>query len=517
MNLLFALFIASMTHADGISETFSSRANYVPGTAIWNQALGVIHPTLQVMNFRAGFTPRPVEVGDGSDGSFDISTYARFSVGGDLSGNIIRLDLATYPELNVTNFHLAAGWTIEPVGDQPLIIYSLSDVIIDGDIHCEGGNGTNAIGTAPGSGGTGRCGGKNGGAGGAQFGSGTNGDSASVGVVTGGGGGVDSNAAATVGGGGGGGWNSTSATGNGVNSSAPNGGLGGTTISDPEIITRLGGSGGGGGGGNDNVAGAGGGAGGGVVIIHAVRDFDITGFIYANGGNGGSSNVVGGPGGGGAGGTVEVFVGRTINIFNGGAASQADSGTGGTNSLAVAGASGASGRSWFSSVNYNSTTGFYTPAEQLPVVPGNVEFNSATQTVTTAAIDLLQSRAEVTALSVSPASTDFLFEVSGSNDGFVTDDTGWTTNLSSLSQKRYLKFRIAVTTSDVDDPTMLDSVNLTYTSHAREEFKLEAAGCGRVEDHDSGNGPSRTFPLLFLFVMLLLLKLKSELQKRVGN
>lgn len=520
MSFFLALFISAFSaHGDAISENFSTRSAFVSGTAIWNQALGVVHPTLQVMNYKPGFSPLAVDIGDGSHGSFDISTYANFSVGGDISGNIIRLDLATYPILKVTTFHLAPTWRIEPVGDQPVIIYSMSDVTIEGEIHCEGQSGTNAVGTTPGVGGQGRCGGLEGGDGAPQFGNGTNGGDAS-GLVTGGSAGNDTDAAATVGGGGGGGWNNTSPAGDGVNAFGPFGGFGGANDPDPEFTQLIGGAGGGGGGGNDNFAGAGGGGGGGVVIIHAARDFNIgtspssaTGFIYANGGGGGSSNVAGGPGGGGAGGAVKVFVGRTINIYNTGAASQADGGVGGTNSLAVPTANGASGRSWFSSVNYVATTGFYTPSEEAPVTPGNVEFISTTQSVETASVDLLQSLAEVTALNVSPASADFLFEAAGSDDNFISDTTGWTTNLISLSHKRYLKMRISITTSDVNNPTMVDSVTLNYDSMARTNFKLEAAGCGRVQ-RTGASTPDAALPITTLLLFFLYLKLPAEPRKR---
>ncbi len=507
MTSLFALLISISAHGAEVSETFSTRAGYASGTAVWNQALGMVHPSLQVMNYKAGFTPLPFDVGDGSHGAFDVSTYANFSVGGDVSGNIIRLDLSAYPILKVTNFHLAAGWTIEPIGDQPLIIHSLTDVTIEGDILCQGADGTNAVGATPGTGGQGRCGGADGGNGGTTSGAGAGGGDIAGAVSPGEGGNFTGGAA--VGGGGGGSWNTTSAAGDGSNSSVANGGLGGDSVSDPEFTGTLGGAGGGGGSGTAAAAGAGGGGGGGVVIIHAVRDFNLgtspvsaTGFIYAHGGAGGDSNVAGGPGGGGGGGGVKVFVGGTINIYNNdaGGASQAEGGAGGTNSMAVLGAAGAPGRSWFTSVAYNGI-GFYTPAEELPVVPGNVEFSSASQYVITNAVDLLQSRAEVSALTLSPVSADFTFEAAGSDDGFVSDDTGWTTSLAALSGKRYLRLRISIATSNVNTPTMIDGASLTYTSNKIENFKLEAAGCGRV---DKGAGTRGLLPLLFFLMYLSL-------------
>ena len=170
-------------------------------------------------------------------------------------------------------------------------------------------------------------------------------------------------------------------------------------------------------------------------------------------------------------------------------------------------------------MNYVTTGGFYTPGEELPVVnTGNVEFVSTTQSVEMASVDLLQSLAEVTALNVSPASPDFLFEAAGSDDNFVSDNTGWTTNLISLSHKRYLKLRVSITTSDVNNPTMVDSVTLNYDSVARTNFKLEAAGCGRVERGGGGAGaPGAALPLAMLLLFFAYLKLPAELKKRFGR
>src|SRR5665213_209398 len=128
INGSFLLFLAfsfsAASQATVISETFDSRADLASGTAVWNQALGMVHPTLQVMNYKASFTPKVISVGDGSDGPFDNTTYASFSAGGDVSGNIIRIDTTIHPVLQVTHFILDAGWAIEPVGNQPLIIES---------------------------------------------------------------------------------------------------------------------------------------------------------------------------------------------------------------------------------------------------------------------------------------------------------------------------------------------------------------------------------------------------------
>lgn len=512
MNLLLALFISTSAFGAELSETFSTRNSFVTGDAVWNQALGKIHPSLQVMNYGTG-TGKAFDVGDGSHGDFDVATYANFSVGGDVSGNIIRLDLATYPILKVTKFHLAPGWRIEPVGDQPVVIYSLTTVSIEGEIHCEGEDGTNSTGVTAGVGGQGRCGGADGGNGGAAGANGANGADIN-GSVTGGGGGHFTGGAA-VGGGGGGGWNTTSAPGNAVGGSVANGGMGGTPAFEPEFVNQLGGAGGGGGSGTPAVPGAGGGGGGGVVIIHAVGDVDIgtspasvTGFIFANGGKGGTSSTTGGPGGGGGGGGVKVFTGGSLNIWNTDAAgaSQAEAGAGGTNSLAVAAANGGTGRSWMTSVTF-TLVGYYTPAEQAPLQVGNVEFSNAFQTVETAAVDLMATKVSIDSLVTSPVSGDFTFKAAGSDDNFATDDTGWTSNTSLLANKRYVKFQLTIHTSNVNSPTMIDSATLTYTALQREDFKLEAAGCGHVS-----RGGGGAWPLAGVFVILFALRIGSRVR-----
>ena len=163
--LLFCL--SARAGAEQVVETFSTKLKYVSGTAVWNQVLGLVHPTLRVVGYTGGSpTPIDLNLGDGSDGEFVQSRYAEFSQNGDVSGNKIRLDLSAYPELNVTNFVLEDGWVLEPVGNAPLIIRSLSDVKIRGEIWCQGHDATVSTVAVGGSGGAGRCGGAAGGNGG---------------------------------------------------------------------------------------------------------------------------------------------------------------------------------------------------------------------------------------------------------------------------------------------------------------------------------------------------------------
>lgn len=487
--LVFFLFPLSV-FADQVVETFSTRDNLSAENAVWNQALGQVHPTLQAVSYGGG-PAIPFSVGDGSHGAFELSRYAEFSLNGDISGNTIRLDQTRFPILKVTSFHLASGWKLEPAHDLPLVIYSLSTVSIEGEIWCHGDSGTNAVGATPGTGGQGRCGGGDGGNGGAPNANGTDGGDpagAPAGSVTGGKGG-DFQGATAVAGGGAGSWNTTSPVFGGTNSSATGGGAG-TSSQDPTFSQPYGGAGGGGGSGTNTEGGAGGGGGGGAVIIHAVGEVSIgsaptsaTGVIKAYGGNGGSSNVNGGAGGGGSGGSVKIFTGGNVELYNSGNASDAYKGTYGTNASGEIGGDPGEGRSWVASVTYNTSTGTgtYVPTEN-GVTPGNntIEFSESPQSVTTKAIDLLNTLATINSVTFSPASADFSYELRGSKDNFASDDTGWTTDLLAVSNKRYVQIRAIITTSNGDNPTMIDSVTIDYSPSNQNEFKFEATGCGTV-------------------------------------
>lgn len=503
------LFASVRLGAAEVAETFSTKLKFANGTAIWNSTLGVVHPTLRVVNYTAG-SPAPIalDVGDGSDGAFIPSRYSEFSQNGDVSGNKIRLDLSAHPQLKVTEFLLEDGWVLEPVGNASLIIRSLSTVKIRGEIWCHGQDATVSTVAVGGTGGAGRCGGATGGNGGDAGQDGADGGDSTA-PVTGGLGG-NYTGGASVGGGGGGAWSTTSTAGNGTGSTgvAASPGYKGNSFSDPEFDTVAGGAGGGGGGAGTTAAGGGGGGGGGVVIIHSVGDFELgsstnanIGFIYASGGNGSDSSGNGGPGGGGGGGSVEVFSGGTIRIYSnsGSAASQA---VGGRNPAPTVGAAGSLGRSWFTSIGYSSA-GFYDPSEEAPIIAGNmVQYNSSAQSVETVGYDLGNTLAEVTAISVSPSSADFSLQFAGSTDNFVSDSTGWTSSLAALSEKRYVKFKLTITTSSVTAPTLPSSVTITYVPGVRSNFEFKsAAGCARVSDSKSGFG-SLTLPMFLLMALI---------------
>lgn len=520
LGLIGVLLFTGAARAQAIVEDFSDRSHFAGGTAVWNQALGKIHPTLRVMNYETGFTPLDVSVGDGSNGPFDLSTYASFSQGGDVSGNIIRLDTTVHPVLNVTHFSLEPGWIIQPVnGSSQIIIESLSYVNIQGEIWCQGDDGGAASGATGGGGGAGRCGGTNGGSGGDLGFGGSPGVAADI-SVTGGHGG-DFASTNGVGGGGGGSWNTSIAATNGPNASGSSG-QAGDSSADPAFSSPLGSSGGGGGGGTSSGSGGGGGGGGGVVLIRAVGDVTIgtapsstTGYIFVNGGKGGNGSGDGGPGGGGGGGSVQIFSGGTIHIYNTNVAgaSQALSGASGTNGNSDVGATGAGGRSWFSAVTYD-LVGTYKPAEQSPVSRGNVEYSSDPEFIDTKPIDLATNGAQFLSLMLSPNSGDFTFQIAGSNDDFVMDDTGFQSDLSLIAGKRYIRMEFTITASNVNTPDMIDAAIVSFTAPNVDHFKFQAAGCGRIEDVGAGTPKTNLLLMLVTPFLLIILKLKAQRKLR---
>ncbi len=510
---ILSLFILTLSAtlsraASNLSESFSDREKWdSQSTAIWNQELGALHPSLQVVDYKIGYTtPLDFSVGDGAHGVFDVNTYASFSRDGDISGNVVRLDLSRFPILKVTRFHLAPTWSLQPVGDSPLIIHSLGSVIIEGPVWCHGDNGNSATGAQAGVGGQGRCGGGKGGNGGAPGTHGEDGFPLS-GSVTGGKGGHHTGGAA-VGGGGGGSSNSASPPVSGSNWTISDGGAAGNYVNDPEFNSNSGGGGGGGGSGTATEAGAGGGGGGGTVIIHAVGDVELgsNGFIYAYGGNGGNSNVGGGPGGGGAGGSVKIFSGSTFRITDNVVASQALNGLGGNNSLFAGGANGGEGRSWVASIGYFAT-GSYLPSEDLAVLTPNtntVAYSTAPEIVITKSYDLGTSLARIQSIDVSPASTDFSLEFNGSRDDFQNDESGWTTDLTQLNSRRFVKFKITITNSAAFSPTLLQSVSLHLDPGIRQEFEFKTSGCGMLSSPPSSSEAAIWLLLSIVFTPLIL-------------
>lgn len=520
-GLPFALLLmAIQAGAATVTEDFSTTAQSAGGTAFWNTALGKVHSTIKITGY--GGADKTVDYGDGSDGAFVRSRYAYFSKNGDLSGNIIRLDQTKFSELNVTEFVLESGWFLEPADNAHLVIRSLSNVTIEGEIWCHGHDGSADSGAGVGgSGGEGRCGGARGGDGGdSGFAGDDGGDSTSP--VTGGSGGSANGGGAGMDGGGGGAWSTSTVAqpGNAGGSTGVAGSPGakGNSSSDPIFATIAGGAGGGGGGSGSGAAGAGGGGGGGVVIIHAVGDVTIgssssstIGFIRASGGNGADSTGNGGAGAGGGGGSVQIFSGGTLYLYS-------DTGIGASRAMDGKNAgspSGGIGRSWITSRLYSASGfSFYEPSEELPVNAGDwARFETSAQYVDSKSYDLRSTRADVTAITTSPSSSDFSLQWRGSSDEFASDDTGWSTNLAVLSQKRYIKFRFTVTTSSGASPVFLDSVSITYNPGTRDNFEFKSsAGCARI-DGGGGAGSHSALLLVLPFFFLIFFRFKMGIRR----
>jgi hypothetical protein len=503
--LLLVIVIHGTAYPRQLGLDFVDSDRIESHTLVINRALGVLHPTLIAVGFGDGTGQAHFSVGDGLMGSFTPERYSQFASLIDENSKYLEIDTDQYPELDVTEFLLDEGWRLRPVGSRPLIIKSLSTIIINGFIDCSGESGQEGGAGIAGAGGTGHCGGGDGGRGGNIGQSGENGDSASP--LIGGGVGGNYTGGAAVGGGGGGAWNGSSLAGSGPNSSI-NGGTGGNSLSDPGFEHLFGSGGGAGGSGTDTGVGGGGGAGGGLVILSAVSDIIVgeSGEIKANGGQGGSAQEDGGPGGGGGGGSIRVFSGREIQILNPdmSAAVQAILGMGGTNSLAAVGANGATGRNWFAGVTYNFV-GQYIPAEEVTFIPGDVEFTSEPEFLITNSYDLQSTRWAFNQAVLDPISTDYELSVRGSSDDFVSDDTGWTDNWSAVEGKRYLRFRLTVNNSLGAQPVFLKSVTLDYSPQDLNRFDFVSPSCAIVSHHHNKGSRARALILLLPLVLLVIL------------
>lgn len=207
---------------------------------------------------------------------------------------------------------------------------------------------------------------------------------------------------------------------------------------------------------------------------------------------------------------MQVLAGRNIEIYNtavgGVVISQA--GLGGSNGV-DSGGTGGKARNWFSSKGYNTEgTGFYQPAEQT-ISPGVVEYRTSRQSAESIVFDLRNTLANVQAVQILPSSSEVSWEVSGSEDNFQKDDTGWTTDLSLLKQKRFVKARVFIESIDGNNPATIESVNILYEPGNRTQFDFESAGCGKIS---TTKPPGGSFFLLFLLPFMVIVSL-SQLAK----
>lgn len=556
LTTLFILVLALQVRADLLTETFSTSAqNTSATTAVWNIALGIVHPGLQVSGYQVGAQPvvsgTDFSVGDGSDGAFNSTTYSNF---GTVSGSTIIVNAISKPVLNVTSFQLDSGDTLTAING-PLVIYSQSTVRIDGTIDCAGINGTDGTLGTGGTFGIGVCGGSNGGIGGNATVSGTQGSPVS-GTVTGGFPGQYFNIAPGAGGGGGSAYSGNDGA-NGTNST-PSTNLGGTggagsTGANHDFTNLNGSPGGGGGSGSSTDGGGGGGGGGGTVVIHAVGNVEITstGLITARGGQGGSSNSgggngSGGGGGGGGGGSVKIFTAGNLEL-NTGTDIDVTGGAGGTpvSGTAGPGGTGSFGRTW---LNYTTFSGGGTESHgSLLTQIGTIEYNTVSQTVVSKAYDVSSTTVLYNSASTDVTSADIGIEVAGSTDNFSSNDTGWQplVNLSTLNSHRYFKFRITLANSNATTPTIFSDFTVDYnpnpapspgpspgpapgpspspspsgSSVTNTETYQFSGGCGTLKvDDDDKSGPTAIIIFsLLLLPLLASLSLRSQKMDTAEN
>jgi hypothetical protein len=513
------LFFINFAFAKTVTESFTDRTYFVSGSLNWNQGLHVLQPTAEVQTINTGAAqpPQTLDFSDGSHGSFDSTRFSYFSSNIDTTNKIIVIDTATFPILKVTSFNLPAGWTLRGSGSAALKIFSQSDVIINGTIDCSGDDGT-----AAGVGGTARCGGGNGGNGGDIGGNGTPGTTP-IAPITGGGGGT---AGVGVGSGGGGGGSFSDATGAmvaGSNGSGVAGSGGSYTAADVIYQTEKGGAGGGGGSGGNTTVGGGGGAGGGFIEIHAGRNVTVgtNGKVLAKGGNGGSPASNGGPGGAGGGGTIKIWAATAVTVNNNVDTYAFNSAAGVRGTVGVVnGGNAYDGRNWIDLGNFSTPGGatYYPNEPAYFVTIGVVRYITTAQTVTSAPYDVGSTLATPVSFVTVPASADWTIQVAGSNDSFLSDDTGYLAvgQISQLTNKRYMRFKLTLLNSSAVAPTQATSIVYTFNAGTRNDFVLKNAGCGTISKIDSDkNKPWEILILLLPLFLLIYLKLKISAKTNI--
>lgn len=514
---ILVVFHAGFAIATVVTESFSSAAQKDPAsTAVWNVALGVVHPTLKIANYGIASSDTTVgfDVSDGSHGAFQLSTYANF---GTVVGSTITIDARAFPILKLTSFQLDSGYFLTSEYG-PLVIHSLSTVVIDGTILCSGVNGSPASLATGGAGGISRCDGNAGRPGGDAGASGTQGLPA-AGIVSGGFG-AAFGAGATGSGGGGGGAVSAANGGVGQPGAGGSGGAGGTSSPDDDFSFLTNSAGGGGGAGSNTEGGGGGGGSGGTVVIHAVGNVLVsgTGSILAHGGTGGLA-VSGGGGGGGGGGSIKIFSSGTINLVPAGFPVDAQEGAGGISTGGTGdGGAGSTGRTWLAVPN--SATDLLGAGVENPNTSlgfrGSIQYETTAQTAISKSYDSGSALTVYNSFIFNPINTDVALQISGSDDNFVIDDTGWlnSSQVASLEKKRFVKFRLILTNSNSLAPTQISEVSVNYEPGTIEVFQFKS-GCGSIAYGTPLPGnQALLIMLLLLFPLLVAQKLKAVKAKQ---
>lgn len=503
-------------------ENFSNPAHTSTSTLVWNHFLNQLHPPLQVSGWNDGSNHNdPFSVGDGRHGVFDTSTYERF---GTIVGNQIRIDTDAYPDLQFTNFNLADGWVLRPTGSNPLIIRSLGNIHIAGNIDCSGENGQdlNTNNTIISVGGIGHCGGASGGNGGTDTVAPLPGTSGG-GFTTGGGAGPAGGGLGGASGAGGGAFRQPVTPGqDGTN---PNGGaiaLAGFNDQDDGFSIIGGGSGGGGGfahdTGADDSSGGGGGAGGGSIYMYAVGTITVEqitlgyGQVIANGGNGGGYSGAGTPrgggGGGGGGGSILMFSRGDIDFLAGTVVS-ADAGLGGT-VPAADGGNGSHGRTWITDNNGAAGGVVIESPLTLLVSPGVVEYQINTFTAESVSLDFGNTGPTLTAATPITAGVGTVtIDMDESDSAIFTPTYVLPSTLIGQELGRYFKFRVTINNTDASNPARITSMTWTYDGHKTDDFDF-VSSCGSIRNLPP---PSSWQLLLFLLPIVFAVWLRRHVSK----
>lgn len=519
--LLFALLLTSVTFAETLTISLVNSEKIESSDAVMNSELGFVHPHLKADDWNDGLGNGPTRafsVGDGRHGSFvQASDYLRFHDGAYLNDKVIRINTDTYPDLQFARVQILSGWKIRPFGSKPLVIRSLSTIRIESlaEIDCSGGDGEGlkAIGQVAG-GGIGRCGGSNGGSGGSSP---TDGQAPAFNANGGG----KAGPAAGDGGGGGGAIAQIGAPGDaGVSAGGVlgAGGAAGDNTPDDAFTNLAGGSGGGGGKSGTTSSGGGGGAGGGSIILYAVDGVIVepTGRLDVNGGAGGGGapgSGDGGAGGGGGGGSLLVFSRGDI-VFDGTVTALA--GTGGVSDGGDGGI-GADGRTWINDADGISDGVGENPVSFLILI-GTIQYEVGTYTLVSKTIDLMNSKPTLNAATMDATiggAGSVALEIATGDEPFDVAGATWVpaASASSLSGKRYVRFRISLNNADEEAWTIARSVQIDYSPG--EQGKFEFSSCG-LNQSVKPPGPGAGGFLVFLVVLPLMVAfgLRANLTSR---
>lgn len=530
---VFFLFILCCSLADArtVTEGFTSRQHIdSDGGAVWNIALGELHPPLLVAGWDdgGGASSTSFSVGTGQHGAFIESRYAIFDRDGVVSGGVIEIDTNTYQDLQFTSFHLASGYALRPVGSYPLVIRSLSSVVIDGIVDCSGADGTSAVSNIVSSllGGTGRCGG---GSGGASVPSGVAPGVSHQGVaggasVTGGSGGPLGVPTGGQGGGGGGSYiKAYAAVGDkpdptdGDDSLGGTGGAVGVIFRDDSFSVDADGAGSGGGGGSafddagdvaSHSSGGSGGGGGGNIRIYAVQDITVTvtGAVRADGGDGGSvaGGLKGGGGGGGGGGSVLMFAGRDI-VLDGPVTAAA--GAGGT-SAGGDGGRGAWGRTWIVEKDGFAGGAVVEDPDSDLNLPGGVVYETGVNyTVTSIAVDVGNTKPNITSLPMTIAdlggsTLTYNLAFSSSSDLSTLSNFQLSSNFIGVEAQRFARFQIQFDNTDAVTPIRIQDLSFIYDGFEQTEFNF-TTGCGSIGSASRPSGATSLLGVALLFFLPL--------------